>query len=76
MNTNNSVTRATDYLNLFSPEEDSKVLDLLDSLHTIEFIEIVEETLGTILTNDEIIACISLSVGEVSQYLIDLAMRR
>ena len=76
MNSDNAATRAIAYLEVYSPAEHEIVVDLLDSLHTIEFIEIVEETLDMILTTEEITAIINLSVGEIPQHLTDLMLRR
>jgi hypothetical protein len=75
MNQDNAATRALAYLEIYLPDENSIIVDLLDSLHIIEFIEIVEETLGMILTTDEINTFINLSVGEIPQYLRDLMKR-
>ena len=76
MNSDNAATRAIAYLEVYSPAEHQIVVDLLDSLHIIEFIEIVEETLDMILTTEEITAIINLSVGEIPQHLTNLMMRR
>jgi hypothetical protein len=76
VNTNNLVIRATAYLEQYSLNENSTVADLLDSLHVIEFIEIIEDTLGRVLTDQEITTCISLSVGKIPQFLQDIEMLR
>ena len=76
MNSNNAAMRAITYLEVYSPAEHQIVVDLLDSLHIIEFIEIVEETLDMILTTEEITSIINLSVGEIPQHLTNLMMRR
>ena len=76
MNLDNAATLAIAYLEVHSPAEHQIVVDLLDSLHIIEFIEIVEETLDMILTTEEITAIINLPVGEIPQHLTDLMMRR
>lgn len=76
MNTNYSVIRATAYLEQYSLNQNSTVADLLDSLHVIEFIEIIEETIGRVLTDQEITTCISLSVGKIPQFLQDIEVPR
>ena len=42
----------------------------------IEFIEIIEETIGRVLTDQEITTCISLSVGKIPQFLQDIEVPR
>lgn len=72
MNNYDLVKRAIAYLEQYSATENSIVIELLDSLHVIEFVELIENTLGRVLTDNEISTCINLPVGKVGLYLHNL----
>ena len=72
MNSDELAKSANLYLEQYSTNSNSIVVELLDSLHVIEFVELIENNLGRVLTDIEITTCLNLPIGKVGRYLHEL----